>query len=85
MTQTIDVLEAARRLGITPDAVRARLRRGSIEGYRDNTGNWRTNMMSDPNRLEHFSEQFAIASFLAFVSSGAALLFVLVTTVASAI
>jgi regulator of replication initiation timing len=41
MTQTIDVLEAARRLGITPDAVRARLRRGSIEGYRDNTGSWR--------------------------------------------
>jgi hypothetical protein len=41
MTQTIDVLEAARRLGITPDAVRARLRRGSLEGYRDNTGNWR--------------------------------------------
>jgi chromosome segregation ATPase len=41
MTQTIDVLEAARRLGITPDAVRARLRRGSLEGYRGNTGNWR--------------------------------------------
>jgi chromosome segregation ATPase len=41
MTQTTDVLEAARRLGITPDAVRARLRRGSLEGYRDNTGNWR--------------------------------------------
>jgi uncharacterized protein (DUF3084 family) len=41
MAQTIDVLEAARRLGITPDAVRARLRRGTLEGYRDNTGNWR--------------------------------------------
>jgi FtsZ-binding cell division protein ZapB len=41
MTQTIDVLEAACRLGIIPDAVRARLRRGSLEGYRDNTGSWR--------------------------------------------
>ena len=41
MAQTIDVLEAARRLGITPDAVRARLRRGTLEGYRDNSGNWR--------------------------------------------
>ena len=41
MAETIDVLEAARRLGVTPDAVRARLRRGTIEGYRDNSGNWR--------------------------------------------
>jgi chromosome segregation ATPase len=41
MTEAIDVLEAARRLGVTPDAVRARLRRGTLEGYRDNSGNWR--------------------------------------------
>jgi chromosome segregation ATPase len=41
MTEAIDVLEAARRLGLTPDAVRARLRRGTLEGYRDNSGNWR--------------------------------------------
>jgi DNA repair exonuclease SbcCD ATPase subunit len=41
MAETIDVLEAARRLGVTPDAVRARLRRGTLEGYRDNSGNWR--------------------------------------------
>jgi chromosome segregation ATPase len=41
MAETIDVLEAARRLGVTPDAVRARLRRGTIEGYWDNSGNWR--------------------------------------------
>jgi hypothetical protein len=44
-----------------------------------------TNMMSDPNRLERFAEQFAIAAFLAFVSSGAAMVFVLVTTFADAI
>jgi hypothetical protein len=41
MAETIDVLEAARRLGVTPDAIRARLRRGTLEGYRDNAGNWR--------------------------------------------
>jgi hypothetical protein len=41
MAETIDVLEAARRLGVTPDAVRARLRRGTLEDYRDNSGNWR--------------------------------------------
>jgi hypothetical protein len=41
MAETIDVLEAARRLGVAPDAVRARLRRGTIEGYRGNSGNWR--------------------------------------------
>jgi hypothetical protein len=41
MTEAIDVLEAARRMGVTPDAVRARLRRGTLEGYRDNSGNWR--------------------------------------------
>src|SRR3954471_3259314 len=41
MAETIDVLEAARRLGLTPDSVRARLRRGTLEGYRDNSGNWR--------------------------------------------
>jgi hypothetical protein len=44
-----------------------------------------TNMMSDPNRLERFAERFAIAAFLAFVSSGAAMVFVLVTTFADAI
>jgi hypothetical protein len=37
------------------------------------------NMMPDPNRLECFAEQFAIAAFLVFVSSAAASLFVLVT------
>lgn len=35
-----DVLEAARRLGITPDSVRARLRRRTLEGFRDNAGRW---------------------------------------------
>ncbi len=37
----VSVLEAARLLGTTPDSVRARLRRRSLEGYRDNAGRWR--------------------------------------------
>ncbi len=36
----LSVLEAARRLGTTPDAVRSRLRRRTLEGYRDNVGRW---------------------------------------------
>jgi len=43
------------------------------------------NMMPDPNRLELFAEQFAIAAFLVFVSSAAASLFVLVTIFAGGI
>jgi hypothetical protein len=39
--RTVDVLEAAKRLGITPDAVRSKVRRGKLDGYRDNRGNWR--------------------------------------------
>lgn len=39
-TKAVDVVEAARRLGITPDAVRAKLRRRSLEGFRDNQGRW---------------------------------------------
>ena len=42
-------------------------------------------MMPDPNRLEIFAEQFAIAAFLVFVSSGAVSLFVLVTIFAGRI
>jgi chromosome segregation ATPase len=37
----VDVQDAARILGLSTDAVRAKLRRGTLEGYRDNRGNWR--------------------------------------------
>ena len=37
----LSVLEAARQLGTTPDSVRSRLRRRTLEGYRDNAGRWR--------------------------------------------
>jgi hypothetical protein len=37
----LSVVEAARVLGVTPDSVRSRLRRGTLEGYRDNLGRWR--------------------------------------------
>lgn len=58
MAETIDVLEVARRLGITPDAVRARLRRGTLEGYRNNSGNWRivSNDMTPNTMLDTTSE-----------------------------
>ena len=42
----VDVAEAARRLGITPDAVRARIRRGSLEGQKEG-GTWRVMVPRD--------------------------------------
>ena len=39
-TKHLTVIEAARRLNITPDSVRARLRRKTLDGYRDNLGRW---------------------------------------------
>ena len=39
--KTVSVQEAARRLGKSPDAVRSALRRKTLEGYRDNQGDWR--------------------------------------------
>jgi DNA repair exonuclease SbcCD ATPase subunit len=70
MAETIDVLEAARRLGVAPDAVRARLRRGTIEGYRGNSGNWRivsndttvsatSDTMLEPSRHDAMSPDLA--------------------------
>lgn len=47
-TKAVDVLEAARRLGTTPDAVRAKLRRRSLEGYRDNQGRWHVILPDTP-------------------------------------
>jgi hypothetical protein len=37
---TVDVAEAARRLGVTPDAIRARLHRGTLDGEKVD-GQWR--------------------------------------------
>jgi hypothetical protein len=39
--KTVSVAEAARRLGKSPDAIRSALRRKTLEGYRDNQGDWR--------------------------------------------
>jgi hypothetical protein len=39
--KAVTVSEAARLLGKSTDAVRSALRRGTIEGYRDNSGEWR--------------------------------------------
>jgi hypothetical protein len=36
--------EAAHRLGITTEALRARVKRKSLEGYRDNRGRWRVRL-----------------------------------------
>ena len=40
--------EAARRLGATTEAVRARLKRKSLEGFRDNKGRWRVRLRLAP-------------------------------------
>jgi hypothetical protein len=42
--RTVSVAEAARRLGKSPDAIRSALRRKTLEGYRDNQGDWRIPM-----------------------------------------
>src|SRR5690242_5716920 len=39
--------DAAARLGTTTEAVRARIRRHSLEGYRDNHGRWRVRLPDD--------------------------------------
>lgn len=38
---TVSVLEAARRLGKSADAIRSALRRRTLAGWRDNQGEWR--------------------------------------------
>jgi hypothetical protein len=38
------LIDAAARLGLTPEAVRARVKRGRLEGYRDNHGRWRVRL-----------------------------------------
>jgi chromosome segregation ATPase len=39
--------EVAERLGTTTEAVRARVKRGSLEGFRDNHGRWRVRLPDD--------------------------------------
>jgi hypothetical protein len=36
--------KAARLLGLTPEAVRQRIKRGEIEGFRDNRGRWQVRL-----------------------------------------
>lgn len=43
-TPGVSVAEAARALGISSEAVRMRLRRRSLEGYRDGGGRWRVRL-----------------------------------------
>jgi hypothetical protein len=45
---TATVAEAARLLGKSTDAIRSALRRGTMEGYRDNQGEWRIPWASLP-------------------------------------
>ena len=43
---TVGVVEAARLMGVTPDAVRSRLRRGTLQGHKDGD-EWRVVMPAD--------------------------------------
>ena len=53
----VPIATAARQLGITTDAVRARLRRGSLQGYRDNLGRWLVLMSgTDPTDLTRLDD-----------------------------
>jgi len=46
--RTVTVPEAARLLGKSADAIRSALRRGTLDGYRDNQGEWRIPQASLP-------------------------------------
>jgi uncharacterized coiled-coil protein SlyX len=37
---TVGTVEAGRALGVKPDSIRARLRRGSLQGFQDEAGEW---------------------------------------------
>lgn len=37
---TVGTVEAGRIIGVKPDSIRARLRRGSLQGYQDEAGEW---------------------------------------------
>ena len=42
--ETMSLPKAARLLGLTPEAVRQRIKRGEIEGFRDNRGRWQVRL-----------------------------------------
>src|SRR3954470_23300489 len=44
--QVAGVLEAAKALGLTPDGVRARIRRGTLAARKGNDGRWRVELSS---------------------------------------
>jgi hypothetical protein len=47
--RTLTVPEAAKHLGKSADAIRSALRRGTLDGYRDNQGEWRIPLASLPH------------------------------------
>ncbi len=50
--EPIPLPRAARLLGLTPEAVRQRVKRGEIEAFRDNRGRWQVRLgESDQQRL----------------------------------
>ena len=48
-----DIATAARTLGLTPDAVRKRLARGSLHGYKDERGFWHVTLDTEPVTSGH--------------------------------
>jgi len=61
----IPLPNAAKLLGLTPEAVRQRVKRGEIEGFRDNRGRWQVVLGE--------SDQRGLAGGLATVDQAAAL------------
>lgn len=51
-TRTVTVAEAARALDISSEAVRMRLRRKSLDGFRDDGGHWRVRLPTTQNVTE---------------------------------
>ena len=49
----LDIATAARTLGLTPDAVRKRLARGSLQGYKDERGFWHVTLDTEPVASGH--------------------------------
>ena len=45
----LDIATAARTLGLTPDAVRKRLARGSLQGFKDTRGKWQVTLAGQPD------------------------------------
>jgi hypothetical protein len=49
-SKLVPLVEAARKLGLTPKALRARIERGSIDGATKIGGRWHVSMRGDPTR-----------------------------------